>query len=187
MKLQLLTEQYARALRVIGQDLDDLAPESLTIEMSGNNFVARGYGKVAAASLPRLNEERRRLPAIWQKSHRSSPTVEPSRSVFVRTYTPDAINNLDEMARGRRRSSAQRPDLHSLAEKLRMIGRILDEKNGVLINLSQDGSTITFKYRDTRGEIHSEEYSNLTLYKLQQHYYSGRCYQPEDPWQDVRR
>jgi hypothetical protein len=186
MKLKLLSEQYARALRVIGQDLAELLPESLTIEMSGNNFVARGCGK-GAIPPPKKKEDRRLLPAMWQQTNRPSRQAEPSRSVFVRTYTAETISRLDEMGRARRRNLAERPDLQSIAEKLRMIGRILDEKNGELLTLSQNDNSIMFQYQDKQGEIHSEEYSTLTLYKLQQHYYSGRCYQPEDAWQAVRR
>ena len=185
-KLQLLRDRYARALRVIGQDLADLFPESLTIEMSGDIFVARGCGRRAVAA-PKMTAAARRFPAIWQKASRPSTQDEPSHSVFVRTYTPDAINRLDELGRAGRKGLAARPDLDSIAEKLRMIGRILDEKNGLLLNLSHDERTITLRYCDSQGEILSVDYSNLTLYKLQQQYYSGRCYQPGDAWQGVRR
>ncbi len=68
-----------------------------------------------------------------------------------------------------------------------MIGRIVDEKNGELVNLSEDGNSIRFRYRDAQSEIHSEEDSNLTLYKLQQEYYSGRRLHPGDPWEGDRR
>ena len=185
MKLELLRQQYARALRVIGQDLADLFPETLTIEMSGDNFVAQGYGR-AEISTPKDNEQRRRSRTIWAKWSRPSPKAEPSGSAFERPYTPDEIDRLNEIGRSRRTHTAQRPDLYSLAERLRMIGRILDEKNGQLLTLSHNGNSVTFKYRDTQGEIHSEAYSTLTLYKLQHQYYSGRCFQPEDPWQTER-
>jgi hypothetical protein len=186
MKLQLLRDQYARALRVIGQDVADLLTESLTIEMSGDDFVARGCGK-AEISASKNNQEGRLTRNIWRKLSQPFPKAQPPRSTFVRTYTADAINKLDEIGRARRTSSAQRPDLDSVAERLRMIGRIVDEKNGALVNLSQDANSVTFQYRDTQGEIHSEEYSTLTLYKLQQQYYSGRCFQPKDAWQAVPR
>ena len=186
MKLRFVCEQYACALRVIGQDVAELFPESLTIELSGDNFVARGCGRTEL-SPSKTNRERCLTRKIWQRLTQGPPKAEPSSSTFTRTYSPDDINKLDEMGRTRRANPAQRPDLHSLPERLRMIGRIMDEKNGELVHLSQDGNSVTFRYRDTQGEIHSEEYSNLTLYKLQQEYYSGRRFHPGDPWQGTRR
>ncbi len=186
MKLRFICEQYACALRVIGQDLAELLPESLTIEMSGDNFIARGCGRTKPSE-SKADGERGLTRKFWQKLAERSPKAEPASSTFTRTYTPDEINKLDEIGRARRTYSAQRPDLHSLAERLRMIGRIVDEKNGELVNLSDDGNNIRFRYRDAQGKIHSEEYSNLTLYKLQQEYYSGRRLHPGDLWKGDRR
>lgn len=186
MKLRFVCEQYACALRVIGQDVAELFPESLTIELSGDNFVARGCGRTEL-SPSKTNREGCPTRTIWQKLTQRPPKTQPSSSTFMRSYSPDDINRLDEIGRARRTNPAQRPDLHSLPERLRMIGRIVDEKNGELVNLTDDGNSVTFRYRDTQGEIHSEEYSNLTLYKLQQEYYSGRRLHPGDPWQVSRR
>jgi hypothetical protein len=174
MKLQLLRDQYARALRAIGQDLADFFPERLEIEMSGENFVARGRRRPGASAW-RNNEER-----VIQRAL-SQPSPQVQQSPFVRTYTPDDIDHLDEMGRARRTDADQRPDLYSLAERLRMIGRIVDEKNARLENLCHDMNAITLAYRDAQDRIHQEEYSILTLYKLQQHYYSGRCFKPKPP------
>jgi hypothetical protein len=180
MKLQLLREQYAHALRAIGQDLSDLFPECLEIEMTGENFVARGLSRPGIPA-SKNNDEWRAVRTIREKSSQPSPEAQASRSPFVRTYTPDAINKLDAKGRARRATSAQRPDLDSLAERLRMIGRIVDEKNAELVKLCHDTNSVTFQYRDRQGEIHSEEYSTLTLHKLQQQYDSGRCFRPQDP------
>jgi hypothetical protein len=182
MKLQLLRDQYARALRAIGQDLGDFFPERVEIEMSGENFVARGRRR-PGASARRSNDER----DIRQNSSQPSPQVQPSHSAFVRTYTPDDIDHLDEMGRARRTGTVQRPDLYSLSERLRMIGRIVDEKNAQLVNLCQDMNTITLQYRDAQDQLHQEEYSTLTLYKLQQQYYSGRCFKPKHPSRETRQ
>jgi hypothetical protein len=172
MKLQLLRNQYARALRAIGQDLADLFPERLEIHTAGQNFVARGRRRPRTSAW-KTNEEH----VIRQNLTQPSPQVQ--HSVFVRTYTPDEIDRLDELGRARRIDSAQRPELYSLSERLRMVGRILDEKNAELVHLCQERNTITVQYRDAQDEFHQEDYSTLTLYKLQQQYYSGRCFKPK--------
>ncbi len=185
MKLRLLCDQYARVLRVIGQDLAELLPESLAVEVSGDGFLAHGCGRTEVSGA-KAHQEDRLIRKMWQKLNRPPPEAEPSSAFFKRTYSPKDIDKLDETGRARRTSSAQRPDLHSLPERLRMIGRILDEKNGDLVKLSQEGNSIVLRYRDSQGEIQSEEYSHLTLYKLQQEYYSGRRFHPADPWGSVR-
>lgn len=174
MKLQLLRDQYARALRAIGQDLADLFPERLEIQRAGQNFVARGRRRPRTSAW-KTNEEH----VIRQNLTQPPPRVR--HSAFVRTYTPDEIDRLDEMGRARRIDSAQRPELYSLSERLRIVGRIVDEKNAELVHLCQERNTITVQYRDPQDEFHQEEYSTLTLYKLQQQYYSGRGFKLKQP------
>ena len=184
MEPQLLHARYARALRAIGQDLGNLFPEDLEVEASGESFVARGLGRLENPDAKNKEEEpaRRRL---WQKWRRPSGEAQPTRSTFTRTYTPADIKALDEIGRARRTGSVQTPDVYSLAERLRMIGSILDEQDADMVKLSQAGNTMKFQYRDGEGEIHFEEYSTLTLYKLQRRYHSERRYQPENSCQAV--
>ena len=42
LKLSAHSEEYARALRVIGQELADLFPERVEIEIVGSRFVVSG-------------------------------------------------------------------------------------------------------------------------------------------------
>lgn len=165
IKLQLLRDHYARALRAIGQDLADLFPQRVEIEMSGADFIARGCRRPGGLAL--------------KNSELSQPSAPIQDAGFARTYTPEAIDQLDAMGRARRTGSVQIPNLYSLSERLRMIGRIVDEKNGRLVSLCQNMNTITVQYRNPQNELHQEAYSILTLYKLQQQYYSGRCFKPK--------
>jgi len=194
MKLQ-LSGEYARLLRAIGQDLQGLFPESLEIEVSGRDFVARGCGR-SSPSTPKHIKERGVLRNIWRKlnqpSHKTNVSpLQPSHIKFERRYTTDDIDQLDKMAAARRRDAvrkdtAEKPDLYSLQERLRMIGRIVDDKKVELVKIHQEANTVTFEFRDVQGEIHSEEYSTLAFYKLQQQYYSERSLEPENPWQRIR-
>lgn len=170
MKLQLLVDRYARALRVIGQDLADLFPGRLEIELVGQNFVARGCRRPGAPT---------RTTAEYDLPQKLSPHTQVQDIGFMRTYTPQDIDHLDELGRARRTGATQIPDLYSLSERLRMIGRILDEKNGGLVSVCQSMNSLALRYRDADDAMHQEEYSILTLYKLQQQYYSGRCFKPK--------
>lgn len=183
MKLKLPPKGYSVSLRAIGQDLTDLFPARLEIELTGENFVARGRSRTG---LSRTNGERRMLRGIWHKLCRSVPKAESSRVGFMRIYTPDDVNELEKTGISRRIDEAQAPDLCSLAERLRMIGAIVDEENGELVRLCEDNQKLICEYRDRGGILHSEQYSTLTLYKLQQHHYSQRHFRLKDLWQRVK-
>jgi hypothetical protein len=172
MKLQLLVDRYARALRVIGQDLADLFPGRLEIELVGQNFVARGCRRPGAPT---------RTTTEYDAPQKLGPAAEAQDIGFMRSYTPEEIDRLDELGRARRTGAIQIPDLYSLSERLRMIGRILDEKNARLVSVCQSMNSLVLRYRDADNATHQEEYSILTLYKLQQQYYSGRCFKPKQP------
>lgn len=191
MRLQLGVD-HARILRLIGQDLQSLFPERLEIELSGKDFIAHGHSR-PQVSAPRKAKEGSLLGKIWQKLN---PATEPNPLDeplirFKRIYTPKDIGHLDEVQASRRMDAAQKdegrkPDLYSLQERLRIVGKLVDEKHSELIKICYDANTISFEYRDVEGEIHDEEYSTLALYKLQQEYYSKRKLTAGESWQRIR-
>ena len=135
-------------------------------------------GRTGGGSVPGVKKLLRRNSA--------ADAVDTSLSIihFTRSYTAEDINLLEERGTFHRKISGDcKPDLYSLSERLRMIGRIVDANGGRLTKLFKDGNTIVFHYQDKDGESHRAEFSNLTLYKLQQQCYSQR-FTPgvKDPW-----
>ncbi len=64
-----------------------------------------------------------------------------------------------------------------------MIGRIVEAKSGRLSKVIDDMDSVTVEYYDEQGEFHSEKYSMLALYKIQQDYYGQRgSFKPVDLW-----
>jgi len=188
MKLQSEVHDYARALRAIGQDLAKLVPHSLELEVVENDFIVRGQARAAQTSRAENGN-----PGLWrtlqdrvahQAPHQPAPLFVP----FERNYTPDGINRLDEAGRAYRRGPAKPPDISGLAEKLRTIWRIVDAKCGRLAKLIDDMDSVTVEYCDEQGKFHSEKYSMLALYKIQQSYYGERgTLEPVDLWRGFDR
>jgi len=183
MKLQTEVLDYARALRAIGQDLAKLVPHSLELEVVDNDFIVRGQGSAAQA---RVAENAN--PSVWQRLQNKVGQREPQQSAplllpFERKYTPEDVTRLDEAGAARRRGPEKPPDISGLAEKLRMIGRIVNAKCGRLAKVIDDMDSVTVEYYDEQGEFHSEKYSMLALYKIQQDYYGQRgSFKPVDLW-----
>jgi len=189
MKLQVVGN-YVRVLRAIGQDLKQFFPESLQIVMGADEIVVRGRGR-RRISTHEKKPDKTALQSLWQKLSRQHPhtddsRAEPSHNEFVRTYTPDDIDRLDDTGKARRTGPSQSPDLYSLEERVRMIGRIVDEKNAELLSIRLDVNDVIFEYRHRQGEVYREAYSTIDFYKLQQQYSSEREPTPQDPWQQAR-
>ncbi len=194
MKLK-LGGGYAHALRAIGQDLQRISPESFEVIVSGKDFIAHGYRRLSRVTPKTNNNEQGFIGKFWQKLSRSSrKATNPSHAVltkFERVYSPNDIKQLDGWEASRRIDAAkldqaQIPDLHSLQEQLRMIGRIIDDKPCALIKLSRNTNALRADYKDGEGKIDRCEYSVLSLLNLQQQYYVQRQIAMGDPWQKVR-
>jgi hypothetical protein len=187
LRIQGKTEKFARSLRAIGQGLAALFPEYLEIELDGDNYIARGKGR-AEATQAVTPCQTGVLGTMWNKLVRhnlKSDAIQPPSSAvaFERAYTVADIDQLDQTSAAHRRSISRVPDIYSLAERLRTVGRIVDSHSGQLIKLIMDMDAIKFEYRDRENKVCLAEYCNFELYKLQQEYYSGRS-DPEssDPW-----
>ena len=180
------SNNYARTLRAIGQDLTELYPEELEIQVTGAEFVASGVG----VTQPPQEQAKlgRTVHTAWNRltgkeSKVGTAATSPHRQRFTRKYTHDAINRLDEIRRPARTNKDGKPDIYSLGERLRTVGRIVDSCHGTLTRVVKENNFMKFEYRDKDGIDQKEELSNLALYKYQQRYFAERgTYIFIDPW-----
>ena len=170
-------KNYAWALRAIGQDLTKLYPEELEIQVEGAEFIASGV----AVPQPAQEQAKHRSTAqmVWnrlmgkQTSHGCS-AASPQRQRFTRKYTLGDINCINEKHLPARANPDGKPDIYSLSERLRTVGRIVDAYYGTLLRIVRANNSIKFEYRDKDGIEYEEEYTNLALYKYQQRSLSKR-------------
>jgi hypothetical protein len=179
---------HARALRAIGQDLGTLFPQSLEITLHGMDFHVTGRYLPRDLAGKRAQGNRQLLDKLRSKFLRDQSTVPPvensTESIgFDRIYMPADIDRMDETGANGRNKIDKVPDIYSLGEMLRMVGRIVDSQGRRLVKLSRDTYGVTFEYEDGAGQTQKREFSNLQLYKLQQEYYAERgTYVPIDKW-----
>ena len=169
---------YARALRAIGQDIADLFPVQLEIEEQERIFTVRVRCARKRSESKSSTEEapRSRLGSIIYKlaNYRlDKPPEKPELVDVKRSYGPGDISRIDEAGLHRRMQVGKTPDIHSLAEALRTIGRIIDADKGRLTRIFKDQRRVLFDYVRS-GEDHKVEMSLIDLYKVQQSYYQGR-------------
>jgi hypothetical protein len=177
---------YARSLRAIGNDLTKLYPEDLEIQVKATEFLASGVGLTQPSQ--ESVEHGSFIKKGWarltgKESKPGIPVVSRRGECFTRKYSLDDINRLDEIGLPGRTNNEGKPDIYSLGERLRTVGRIVDACKGTLVRVAKDRNSMKFEYRDQNGHDHREEYTNLALYKYQQRYYAERgTYTFIDPW-----
>lgn len=171
-------------------DLSNLFPETLEIQLRGENFIARGQCAKDRldAKLPKPQKKglkafcadilARDVSALTRQA--KSATVE-----FSYTYSPEDINRLDEIGMGRRFAVGRMPDIRSLGEMLRTIGRLVDGQEGQLVKVDKDARRIVFEYTGHDGKSCNEIMTNANLYKLQKSFYEKRGdLVGLDPWKN---
>ena len=181
---------YARALRAIGQDLADLFPESVDIQVDGEKFIVRGECSRDRLAAKQPKPQRQGLKDFWADllardvSARAGP-AKAATVPFERSYSPQDINHIDEAGMRRRFGAGKIPDIRSLAEILRTVGRLVDGQSGQLMTIHKDARRIVFKYSDGAGKSHNDMMTIPDLYKLQKNFYQKRAAPVGlDPWQD---
>jgi hypothetical protein len=171
------TQDPATALRVIGQELADLFPLSLEIEFKDDQFVVTGRGLPEPAQAEGAEENI--LRKVWKALIRHDPGSDlvdwQLKSVpFARIYSQAELSRSDNGHFKRRMGGNDLPEIYSLGERLRIIGRLVRAKDGHLIHLTKTLNNVTFRYRDADGVVHSEDYSAEELYRVQRQYYAQR-------------
>jgi hypothetical protein len=171
------SEYFARALRAIGQDLANLFPQQLEIECRGESFEVRVQCDRKRLESKKPQARKKGLGAFIGRvaNYRlDKPTEESDVVTHARTYNPDDINRLDQSGVDRRTQAGKVPDIYSLGETLRTIGRIVDSNGGRLVSIFKDQRRVAVEYTDKKGSKCREEMTSSELYKLQQRYYQER-------------
>jgi hypothetical protein len=179
---------YARALRAIGQNLADLFPETLEIELHGEIFAVRGQCAKDRldAKLPKPQKKGLKDFCADMLARDVSTLTRQAKSAtveFRHTYSPEDINRIDVIGMSRRFSTGKIPDIRSLGEMLRTIGRLVDGQDGQLVKIFKDAHRIVFEFTGNDGKSRNELLNIPDLYKLQKRFYEKRGTPVGlDPW-----
>jgi hypothetical protein len=166
---------YARALRAIGQDLSELYPETIEIERLGEDFVARGTCARSRLETQSQKSGRKSLKEIFTQDITAwAPEAKSDSASFARTYGAEDIAAIDEIGSRRRTGVGKIPDIRSLGEILRTVGRVIESEDGRLIKIIKDLRQVAFEYVNRDGKTCKQELSSLDLRKVQQRFYEKR-------------
>jgi hypothetical protein len=181
-----LGDYFAKALRVIGQDLAELIPQQLEVYYENRVFEVRVRCDRKRAEKKSPPTEKSPLKNAFHKiaTYRlDKPSETDEMAVFEHRYDSDEIGRLDRVAIHRRNQTGKVPDINNLGEALRTIGRVIDAQGGQLIRIIKDSRRVTFDYTDKTGASQKAEMTRSELFKVQQSYYQKRSGRGSvDPW-----
>jgi hypothetical protein len=154
---------YSRILRVVGQKLEPLRPETYEVVCYGNCYLVRCRVKEekkvrGLAAFLRLSRE--------QENPHISQNLKKGTSVQAEfLYSLEELNRQDEERK--EPSPDAMPDPYSLSNTLRAVGEFLDHKaDAKLLFASNHGQEVVILYETKGGVRNLEEYPISTLYDL---------------------
>ncbi len=170
---------YALALRAIGQDLTNLYPIDLQIEVLDGAFIVRGHCPRRRLDGEPTKSEGQNLSALIGKLFQRGEipaTPDPRNDIveFSRSYSSQDIDRLDQAGAAYRTGMNRIPDPRTLGEALRTVGRLIDGNNCRLTSLKKIPDRLIVEYQDPDDQPQREEMTNQELNKLQRSYYGKR-------------
>jgi hypothetical protein len=165
---------YARHLRVIGQDLEGLRLEAFNLECTGDAYLVwsrPGDGGLERNPLSRLSKNR--LQKLWKnksrtRSYAQEELVTLPSSVRAKRYrySLSDIERMEQQNRSRRYPKPAVTDGHSLSQLLRTVGAIVGQKNERLLGISWQDFSVSVVLETTQGQREIDVFRPDNLYDL---------------------
>ena len=146
--------------------LEALRIDSFILVFDNEDLVVRDKTPGRKQITPR----ERALFAEWQVTHTRPQDKEGAlklaAGILEWRMTPQDIDRLENEGRSRRRNPNLTPDIHSISQVLRVVGALVDHKNGKLLTVTKDDEKVTFEYELVSGKKVLEELGVPALYDL---------------------
>jgi hypothetical protein len=141
--------------------------------VAGKGNGASGNGRPGGSSV------RKAFASLLRRSCKETGGVE------ALCYTLDDLEQLDRKRAAARTDAGGTPDVHSLGEALRTVGRFVDARGGRLLKLRKEPRRIVIRYSEIDGRERAQEFLGFSLYKQQQGLNAGRR-ETYDAWEAAK-
>jgi hypothetical protein len=172
---------YSRILRVVGQRLEPLRPETYEVVCYGNCYLVRCRVKEDSQGNKEEEKKVRGLAAflrLWREPENPGIGEKPSEGTSMNVeflYSLEDLNHEDEEHKEPRRDANAMPDPYSLSNTLRSVGEFLDRKPDLkLLFASNHGQEVVILYETKHGDRNLEQYPISALYEFQVKQYVKR-------------
>jgi hypothetical protein len=168
------TVDYARHLRVIGQDLEGLRLEAFNLECTGDTYLIwsrPGATGLEDGALSRLSKNR--LQKLWKNKSRTHSygqeelvTLSSSMQVKRYRYSLRDIDRMERESRSRRYHKPGVTDGHSLSQLLRTVGAIVGQRHQRLLGISWQDFSVSVVVETSKGQREIDVFRPDNLYDL---------------------
>ena len=143
--------------------------------VKGEDFVVRGTCARSRLETETPKPGRKSLKEILAHDLTArAPKSKSDIASFTRTYDAEDIARIDSTGNRHGTRGEKIPDIRSLGEILRTVGRVIEKEDGRLIKIIKDLRQVAFEYINRDGKTCTQELSSLDLRKLQQRFYEKR-------------
>ncbi len=167
-------QDYARHLRVLGQELENRRFSAFNLECTGQDYwVWARAGAVPLRSSPFSRLGKTRLQKLWENNIQFK-TREPgnylssraSRSTRRFRYSLEDIDRLERNEHRRRRGKKDLPPRHSLSQLLRAVGALVTQRGDRLLGICWQELSIGIVAETPQGKREIEVFRPDNLYDL---------------------
>ena len=163
--------KYSTALRVIGQKLESVGPETYEVVSYSSSYLVRCRVKEENASNKAKERQVRGLASflrLWREPGTPVAPENPNSETFMNVeflYSIEELERHNEERKRPRRDAHAMPDPYSISNVLRAVGEFLDRKaDAKLLFATKRGQEVVILYETKRGDRNLEEFPISTLY-----------------------
>lgn len=150
---------YARHLRVIGHDLENLQLDRFNLECTGDNYLVWLRAESPPASQnPLLRISRNRLQKLWKNrvaprayGHEETYTNASAQPAKRLRYSCQELDRIERDRRQLRRRNSRSADGHGLSQLMRTIGALVEERNERLLGVSWQELSVSIVVETAHG------------------------------------
>ena len=164
---------YSSILRVVGQKLEPLRPETYEVVCYDNCYLVRCRVKQDTKDKKAEEKRVRGLAAflrLWREPENPSTGEKPNEGTSMNVeflYSVEELTRQDEELKEPRTDASATPEPYSLSNTLRTVGAFLDRKpDAKLLFASNRGQEVVILYETNGGVCHLEEYPISGIYEF---------------------
>jgi hypothetical protein len=174
METKISPADYARHLRAIGQDLENLHLRTFNLEYTGDAYLVwLKSDDQTENSNPLFRISKNRLQKLWRNKipprtlgHEESFALSATQMGKRLRYSVQELDRIEREQRARRRQQSGNADGHSLSQLLRTVGDVVGQKGERLLGIAWQELSIGVVVETPQGRKEIDVYRPDNLYDL---------------------
>jgi len=173
MDTKISPADYARHLRAIGQDLENLHLSTFNLEYVGDAYLVWVRADNERDSNPVFRISKNRLQKLWRNKMPARPAGHEERDDRSQSepgkrlrYSVQELDRIEREQRARRQQQSGNTDGHRLSQLLRTVGDLVSERGERLLGIAWQELSISVVVETSNGRKEIDVFRPDNLYDL---------------------